>query len=165
MGRLFRPFCSMETYVRLILWTYPSGQYQWLKCLRATADFYGWLDAYEEDPEDQGLWGPNGRPYISYPKKVAAWKGGLPLRICRTNNRCGNPRGMTNQFRVSRGTSNAMLADLARVTRVRFGWMEDMRGKRRSYRRWMAMTDAPVPGYGTMRTALPPLPLAEAVPR
>ena len=155
----------METYVRLVTCTYPSGQYQWLKCLRATADFYGWLDAYEEDPLHLGRWTEEGHWYINYPKKVQAWRGGLRLRICRTGSRAGYPRGLTNQFRVSRGTSNATLADLARVTRVPFGWMEDNKGKRRPYERWMAMTDAPTPGCGTMRTALPPLPLAEAVPR
>ena len=127
----------MSHYVQINLWTQPSGRVVWLRCLTATADYYGWLDAY---PSSEELPDPTPPPrefrYLAT-TRFRPDVGGRPRRICRSNSRHGNPRGATNRFRISTQVSNRHLAELAQVTKVPFKWMETVGGQRVSYDRWL----------------------------
>lgn len=127
-----------DEYVKLLLYRSPSNRDTWVKCLRATADFYGWTGYWPE-------WTPPGevkagRLYSAYPSKKASLpiRGGTRLRICRSGSKHGHPRGMTNCIRVSNSISNALLTELAASCQQPFSWMEDKAFRRISFDDWMA---------------------------
>lgn len=131
-----------SAYVKLLLYRSPSNRDTWLKCLKETADFYGWLDAYP-------IWTPppiaftaSGRDLVAWSGASPACSGGLRLRICRSGRRTGHPRGTTNAFRVSKSISNALLTELAELTKVPFAWMEDKAFRRLTYEDWMSRSEA-----------------------
>ena len=128
----------MSHFVQLTLWTRPGGEVVWLKCIKETAQHYGWLDAYPHS-EEEATHPFQQRVFRAMPsRKFRPDIGGIPLRICRGTSRHGNPAHLTNRFRVYRGCSNRLLAELAAVTNVPFGWMETMGGQRKPYDWWMS---------------------------
>lgn len=127
----------MAHYVQLTLHTQPSGRVVWLKCLKTTAEFYGWLDAYPHS-EELATHPFQQRVFRGYPTTPFRPDiGGKSRRIYRSNSRDGYPRGQTNRFRICSQVTNRQLAELAAMTKVPFRYMESVGGARISYDRWM----------------------------
>jgi len=130
-------FVRDKAFVELTLWTFPAGQRVWLRCLRETAEFYGWYDAFPHSdlPADPA---ELTRQYVNYStKRFRPEIGGKKLRICRSNDRNGYPAGKTNRFRVSGNCTNRNLLDVAMNTSIPFGWMETFGQQRKSFDWWM----------------------------
>lgn len=128
-----------SAYVKLLIQRNAQGGDAWLKCLRETAEFYGWLDAYP-------LWTPpvfgyasDGRELCIHSNAVGGHRGGKRLMICRSGTKHSTPRGQTNVFRVSSRVTKDQLVELAGLTKVPFAWMQDKAFRRLSYDDWMAL--------------------------
>ena len=127
----------MPVYVTLKLGQTKSGKPKKLHALRATANYYGWLEKFEEwtlEPEfEQGgrLFGRDpgrrGHPQCS---------SGRRLRICRSASKDGFPAGFTNAFKVTSNTGLLDLAELAHFTTVDWEWMQDVSYQRVSRADW-----------------------------
>ena len=130
---------AQPQYVGLLIREYASGQQVWVKTLRATAEHFGWTDAYDVIGESYTA-GPSTRSFITAP--IRRWRpdiGGRKRRICRAESRQGYPAGQTNVIRISSKVTNADLAELARLTKGEWAWMESTCGKRRSKEEWLAI--------------------------
>ena len=124
-------------YVTLKLGETRTGSAKTLHSLRSTADYYGWTQEFEEwVAEPVGTAGKyvilrdpgrRGHPQCS---------GGYRLRICRSRERTGFPKGFTNAFKVSANTGLFDLAELAHFTKVDWHWMSTKTGERVSRERW-----------------------------
>ena len=126
-------------YVGLLIRRYGSGQTVWVKCLRATAQHYGWLDAYDVIGETAST--PSGVREFRYLSR-SRWRpdlGGKRRRICRAESRQGNPAGKTNVFRISSKVTNADLAELARLTKGEWAWMETTCGQIWDREKWLGV--------------------------
>ena len=127
----------MPAYVTLKLGETKSGKPKKLHALRATANYYGWLEYFPEwtfQPEfEQGgrLFGIDpgrrGHPQCS---------SGRRLRICRSPSKDGFPAGFTNAFKVTSNTGLLDLAELAHFTTVDWEWMQDVSYQRVSRADW-----------------------------
>jgi hypothetical protein len=124
------------SYIQLTLRTGTQGRHAWVRCLRTTAAFYGWDQAFptSDVPTDPDL---VNRVYrVANAKKFRPDWHGQKLRICRSTNPKGYPAGQTNQFRVSYSTKWKDLAELAHFTQGDWVWMEDLNRSRTSRARW-----------------------------
>lgn len=129
----------MADYCQLTLHTFPSGQIVWLKCLTATAQFYGWLDAFPNSEEGDSN-ASTHREFVTYPsRRFMPSVGGRKLRIYRSPVRQGYPKGQTNRFRVSRKIRNRQLAELAAFTKVEWHYMETAHGVRQPRDWWLEL--------------------------
>ena len=139
MGRSCAFLSRIRMYSKLLLRTTEQGDRIWLKCLTATADFYGWTDAFE--PWSIKSVGESGGYSYGFDpgRKGHPSSGGTRLRICRSKKRGGNPAGKTNCFRVHSRCTNYDLSELAFFTRGEWHWMEGFRGIRRSKAQWLDM--------------------------
>ena len=127
----------MAQFVTLKLGETKFGSAKKLHALRATANYYGWTEEFEEwsfKPElvegsrQFGLDpGRRGHPQCS---------SGRRLRICRSASKSGLPAGFTNAFKVTRNVGLLDLAELAHFTNVDWEWMESLDGERVSRDRW-----------------------------
>ena len=123
-------------FVKLGLRVKPGPKYIWLSCLKSTADFYGWSEAF---PTLFDLkMATTGGPVIQDPGRKG-WKsgGGKEVRICRSPSTVGWPAGMTNAFRVSSDAALADLAAIAEATTVDWHWMTCFHGGRRPKQWWL----------------------------
>jgi hypothetical protein len=129
-------------WVKLQVGTTKAGEACWVACLRRTAEFYGWADAFPPQAPPVYI-SPTGRRISVYRKadQRLDW-GGKPLRISRAITRKGNPAGLTNRFRVSRNWTLRNSAALAQATTAEWSWMEGPWGGRRSREQWLAMAAA-----------------------
>ena len=104
-------------------------RYVWMRCLKATAAFYGWDKAFPRlvdlkkqttgsrflhDTGRRGLYAPGGVQHV----------------ICRSPIKQGSPRGLTNAFVVSSNATNQDLALIAKSTQVDWHWMTGKFGER-----------------------------------
>lgn len=128
-----------ETYIQLSLRDPEVTRSHWVKCLRATADFYGWT-------ANLPLWQPKGYwsegRFLTYGQNfnaAGANRGGKRLAICRSSSTRGTPAGMTNVFRISRHVTESDLARLAAATTAEWEWMETRFHERRRKDRWLAI--------------------------
>ena len=128
----------MAEFVTLKLGETKGGAAKKLHALRSTANYYGWLEKFEEwtfqaefvegersygrDP------GRRGHPQCS---------SGRRLRICRSASKDGFPAGFTNAFKVTSNTGLFDLAELAYFTNVDWEWMETPTSGRVSRERWL----------------------------
>ena len=126
-----------SAYVMLQLGSDPSNTRKWLKCLRETAEFYGWLDACQPWLSSGARQDSNGRTWVTHPGKTRHSTGGLPIVVCRSADRGGWPRGKTNRFRVGNQVANRDLAWLVANSSVPIGWMTDTSECRVSGERWI----------------------------
>ena len=126
-----------SAYVMLQLGSDPSNTRKWLKCLRETAEFYGWLDACEPWLSSGARQDANGRTWVTHPGKTRHSTGGLPIVVCRSADRRGWPRGKTNRFRVGNQVANKDLAWLVVNSSVPISWMTDTSERRVSGERWI----------------------------
>ena len=130
-------------YIKLLLWRPEKGPDRWLIALRTTADYYGWTKEFE-------VWAPKpvmqteGFTYVMDPGRQGEMfcERGRRHRVCRTPNRDGNPRGMTNQFKVSHTCTVTDLAELANFTEQDWHWMSGPSGERVSRERWASLYQA-----------------------
>ena len=127
----------MATYITLKIGESKGGKPKLLHALRATSDYYGWTEEFPvwigkavdrvgsrivlHDP------GRRGHPQCM---------GGIRLRISRSPDKSRYARGLTNAFKVSRGTGLLDLAELAHFTKVDWYWMESLCGQRIDKARW-----------------------------
>ena len=126
-------------YVGLLIHQYASGQTKWIKCLRTTAQYYGWLDAYDVIGETAPT--PSGAREFRF-LSTSRWRpdlGGRKRRICRAESRQGYPAGKTNSFRISSKVTNADLAELARLTKGEWAWMETTNCVRWDREKWLSV--------------------------
>lgn len=128
---------SITEYVDLSLRQMKCGQWVKLKCLRSTAEHYGWLDAFDAPffPAVPGIERP--RQLVRWTNKSPAHKGGSRLRVCKVSRKKGHPAGVTNCFRMTWGYTDRDLAVLARLIPVEWSWMENKRGKRINREQWL----------------------------
>ena len=114
-----------------------GDRYVWLRCLKATAAFYGWdkkfptLIALKQQT--------TGSRFIPDPGR-RGWKnsGGVSHVICRSPSTQGSPAGLTNAFAVSGNATTKDLALIAKSTQVDWYWMTAKYGERRSREEWEA---------------------------
>lgn len=124
-------------FVGLLVRKYANGQSVWIKCLRATAEYYGWTAAYDVIGETAPA-SSKQREFIT--DRVGRWRpdlGGRKLRICRAESREGYPAGKTNSFRISSKVRNSDLAELAHLTKADWHWMETTCGQRWTRDQWL----------------------------
>ena len=124
-------------YVTLKLGETKSGNAKTLHALRATADYYGWTEEFEEwvakPVESSGKYvllrgpGRRGHPQCS---------GGRRMRISRSPSRAGQAAGLVNAFKVSSNTGLFDLAELAHFTKIDWNWMTDVSYQRVSREDW-----------------------------
>lgn len=130
---------ATSTWVKLEVDRTPSGNISWIACLRTTAEHYGWLAAF---PEYRPPLRPGEGGYRSIRTNLndgRITQGGRPLRISRAKDRHGQPRTLTNRFRVSSTWRFKDSALLAAVTTADWEWMEGRDGKRRTRQQWIAL--------------------------
>ena len=126
-------------YVGLLIKQYATGQTKWIKCLRTTAQHYGWLDAYDVIGETAST--PSGVREFRY-MSTSRWRpdmGGRRRRIGRGPRGEGNAAGQTNVFRISSKVTNADLAELARLTKGEWAWMETTCAQRWDREKWLGV--------------------------
>ena len=130
-------------YVKLLLHRPEKGLDRWLIALRATADYYGWTEEFK-------VWSPKpvevigGLTFFRDPGRLGEMfcEPGRRHRICRSPSRGGNPRGMTNQFKVSNSCTITDLAELANFTKRDWYWMSGPTGERISRIHWSSLYQA-----------------------
>ena len=119
-----------DEFVHLAIRRIARGNWVQLMCLKATADYYGWTDVFPDLMTAKG---------VDYPGNVRPWPlnlsgknyRGCRLRICRDRSySSGNPKGLTNCFRVSNNAGRKDLYALAQNVKVDFAWMNDKTGAR-----------------------------------
>lgn len=129
-----------EQYIKLLLLRPETGRDRWLIALRATADYYGWTEQFPR-------WTPkpvlvtDRYSYSMMPNTRAEMfcESGRRHRICRSASKHGMPRGMTNQFKVSKNCSIVDLAELGALTKVDWHWMSAPNGDRLSRADWLSI--------------------------
>ncbi len=119
-----------EDFTQLVVRRRPGGRYVWLKCLKATAAFYGWDKAFPTVLEAKSDDSPDG--YIPSPSRKG-WNsgGGVEHRISRSPSTTGWPAGKTNSFRLSRDANFKDLAEVAKATEGDWEWITCRHGGRR----------------------------------
>lgn len=132
--------------VKLVLRRQKSGAARYLNAWRATADFYGWTEAFD-------LWTPpiryseGGYDFFQMPGRSGRGveRGGKNIRISRSPSRRGNPKGLTNRFTVSNSCTKFELAEIGHFTSVDWYWMESVSGERLSRDKWESIYEAGTP--------------------
>lgn len=120
-----------EDFCQLVIRKKQDGRYIWLKCLKATAELYGWDKAFTPLIEQQFKDSPDG--YIRCPSK-RGWTsgGGKEHRISRSPKTSGWPAGLTNTFRLSSDATLVDLAEVAKATEIDWEWVTCDNGGRRT---------------------------------
>ena len=133
-------------YVKLLLERREDKADKYLIALRTTADYYGWTEKFpawtlKTFGGDGGYsWG-----YDPGRRGEMFCEPGRRHRICRSARRQGNPRGMTNAFKLSRNCGLFDISEVAHFTKGDWHWMEGPTGERVSRERWEAMYQAGTP--------------------
>ena len=129
-----------EQYIKLLIWRPEKAADRWLIALRATADYYGWSEKFP-------IWTPkpvlvtDRYTYATMPNTRAEMfcENGRRHRICRADSKHGMPRGMTNQFKVSKSCTMVDMAEIAALTKVDWNWMTAPSGERLSRAHWLSI--------------------------
>lgn len=129
----------MSRYCSLNIRTTPKGECIWIRCLRTTAEKFGWLSAFEEqeiglarmlDPEQ-----PRRRQLMRHRIDI----GGHGIRICTGGGKKGHPAGSTFRLRCHSRVTNRDLAELAHFTAGEWEWLETMNRDRLTRLEWDAV--------------------------
>ena len=134
-------------FIKLLLWRGAGKKDKYLVALRATANYYGWTQEFEEwTPRSIGEAG--NYTYCIDPgrKGNLIYASGMRLRICRSPKKQGMPAGLTNQFKVSRNCGLLDIAEIAHFTNVDWHWMDGPFGERIERARWERIYQAGIPG-------------------
>ena len=104
-------------------------RYVWMRCLKATAAYYGWDKAFPTliDLKTQTT---GSRFLHDMGRKGGGAQGGIQHVICRSPVKQGSPKGMTNAFTVSSNATTQDLALIAQSTQVDWEWMTGKFGER-----------------------------------
>lgn len=134
-------------FVKLLLWRSQGKKDKYVVALRATAEFYGWTKEFEEW-SPRALWESGGYEMCVDPgrKGNLILASGKRLRVCRSANKQGYPKGLTNQFKVSRNCGLLDIAELAHFTERDWRWMDGPYGERIDRERWERIYQAGIPG-------------------
>ena len=131
---------SETDFVKLTIFRDNSGRARWVRALRATADYYGWLDHFE-------IWTPNIKSQ-SGQYKVHAWphrqgrgtaQGGQSCLICRKASATDMHAGTRNRFKMANACRLIDYAELAHFSKGEWNWMSGPSGERVSRDRWESM--------------------------
>ena len=127
-------------YIKLLLNREAGTRDKYLIALRTTADYYGWTEQFPEWGPETTL-SPDGRRYCVSPTRRGRLEceAGKRLRVCRSPSRQGQPRGMTNAFKVSNNCGLIDVAEVAHFTQGDWHWMTSPYGERISRDRWEEM--------------------------
>ena len=136
-----------DQFCKLLLWRGAGKKDKYVVALRATAEFYGWTKEFEE-------WSPRviqeagNYAYCIDPgrKGNLIYASGKRLRVCRSPKKQGMPRGLTNQFKVSRNCGLLDIAELAHFTEQEWHWMDGPWGERINRDHWERIYQAGIPG-------------------
>ena len=128
---------SSADFIKLTIFRDNSGRARWVRTLRATADYYGWTEAFERWVPN-GVQAENGRVFFQRPSRDSQNNrgGGKGLRICRSDSSNGNPARLTNRFTISNSMRAIDLAELAHFTKGDWYWMSAPSGARIARDRW-----------------------------
>ncbi len=121
----------MDTrFISLVLRTAPNNEDIWIRCLRETAELYGWTDIYEEQVlgKTRRL-NDEGRPLIQVTRKRQDI-GGIGIRISRHEDKSKLRAGFVNRLRLHSRVTNRDLAELAHFTKADWHWLESKSFKR-----------------------------------
>ena len=129
-----------EQYIKLLLLRPEKGADRWLIALRATADHYGWTEKFPRW-RPKTVFEQGGYSFVRMPNTRAEMfcERGRRHRICRAASKHGTPRGMTNQFKVSKNCSLLDLAELGALTKVDWHWMTAPNGERLDRAYWLSI--------------------------
>lgn len=130
-----------EDFVRLGVRAAKGNRYIWMNCLKATAELYGWANAFptllqlKTQTTGSTLVTDTGR---------RGWKngGGQTLTICRNPSTHGFPRGQTNSFRVSSLATQKDIRLIAEAVEIDWQWLSTPKTGRRP-RSWWQQTSTP----------------------
>lgn len=125
-----------DDFVQLAIRRTGGDRWVWLKCLRETAELYGWDKAFPELLDARTAASPTG--FVTDPGR-RGWKnsGGVQHRISRSTKTQGWPAGKTNSFRVSGNANSVDLRLIAEATTVEWTWMTCKHGGRRTKGWWL----------------------------
>ena len=136
-----------DDFVKLLLWRGSGKKDKYLVALRTTANYYGWTKEFETWTP-RTLYESGGYEMCVDPgrKGNLVMASGKRIRICRSPSRQGMPRGLTNQFKVSRNCGLLDLAELAHFTESDWHWMDGPYGERIGRDHWERIYQAGIPG-------------------
>ena len=124
-----------EDFIRLGIRATPSGNYIWLKALKATAAFYGWDQVFPTLMElKEQTTGTTWQYDVG--RRGNKTSGGITYTICRAKTTQGTPKGLTNNFAMSSNAATKDLARVAKATQVDWHWMTTRYGERVPRRTW-----------------------------
>ena len=136
-----------DDFVKLLLWRGSGKKDKYLVALRTTANYYGWTKEFESW-SPRPIYQSGGYDFCLDPgrKGNLILASGKRIRICRSPKRQGNPKGLTNQFKVSRNCGLLDLAELAHFTESDWHWMDGPYGERIGRDHWERIYQAGIPG-------------------
>ena len=130
-------------YIKLLIERREGRSDKWLIALRTTADYYGWTEQFPRwSPKPAVTDGKYTYFHMPSTRSEMFCESGRRHRICRSPSKQGNPRGMTNQFKVSKSCTMFDLAEVAALTKVDWHWMSAPNGDRLSRADWLAIHEA-----------------------
>jgi hypothetical protein len=115
----------------------PSGHPIFIHATRATAELYGWAEAFDAR-RDATRW-----PRVVINNRVAATReiyaqyGGRKHWISRHPNRNGKTLGKVNQFRISFDATDADIAQVGAAVKLEWHWLTDQRRARVAREIWL----------------------------
>ena len=130
-----------DDFIRLGIRVRGEGRYIWMNCLKATAEFYGWSNAF---PTLLELKTQTTGSSFQRDTGRRGWKngGGQVVTICRNPSTHSFPRGQTNSFRVSRAATQKDLRLIAEAVEIDWAWMSTPKLGRMP-RSWWEKTSTP----------------------
>ncbi len=130
-----------ERFVSLVLRTASNDEDIWIRCLRETAELYGWSEVFEEQIPGRGRQlRPDGTRPI-YPSMARRPIGGKGIRISRSPDKSKLVAGKTNRLRLHSRVTNRDLAELAHFTKGEWYWLETAKNKRVPREEWARIYD------------------------
>ena len=134
-------------FVKLLLERKEGRKDKALIALRTTADFYGWTEAFPEwVPRTIGMSGHY--ELMRDPGRLGNLQmaPGRRHRICRSEVKMGYPKGLTNQFKLTRNCGMLELAEVAHFTKGEWHWLDSPYNERISRDRWERIYQSGIPG-------------------
>lgn len=108
-----------------------------LRCVKETADYFGWSTAFPEYIKSYNDFHDRPSREVTDLRRRRIHRGGRRHRICRDPSKKGMPAGKTNCFRIVGNWRKKDLAQLAKVAGDKFEWMEGFWGERISREDWL----------------------------
>ena len=138
---------TATSYVKLLLSREPEKRAKYVIAWKSTADFYGWTQEFEHwSPPQVGTSGRYELVYDPGRKGDLQMHAGRRHYVCRSPQKGGYPKGMTNAFKVSRNCGLLDLAELAHFTQGDWHWMSSPYGERIGRDQWESIWHKGIPG-------------------